>query len=59
MKTPKFKDSETVFVSGTVNCEPGPAIVLGYDPDRELYRVRLARSGARIAVPEVCLAVIE
>lgn len=55
----KFEDSAVVTVTGTVLTEPGPGLILGYNESRELYRVRMQRTGARIMVPESCLRSID
>lgn len=54
----RFNDSDLVFVIGTLGAAAGPGLILGYDPDRKLYRVRLRKSGARIMVPDKCLQLI-
>ena len=59
MQTPKFKDSDAVFVSGTATSEPGPGIILRYVAEKQLYQVRMAGNGLRLLVPESCLAAIE
>lgn len=54
----RFNDSELVLVIGTLGIASGPGLILGYDADRKLYRVRLRKSGARIMVPDKCLRLI-